>query len=284
MTRIARPLLRGIAALLLALPLAASPEEPAVEVYRPARRPPAELAEVANDLLGGRGRAVVDRAAGAVVLRGEAPALGEAIEALRELDVQPATYRVHSTLTSLREVEAAGISIRAWRRSADVRVAALDGPTAGATLRAHAGRSREGRRFEGTVAVLDGRAAEIWTGTTYPARLHSLEETPYGRVWRETAALVAVRTGLRVRPRALGDGSIELEIEPIIEDGNPEDRIVRAGAATTLRVRPGQPVLAASASDRTRRTAFDPFAGLEHREDAHDTALLIEIEPLPPNP
>jgi hypothetical protein len=219
MTRTAQLLCRGIAALLLALPLASSAEE-AAEVFRPVHRPAAELAEVANDLLGARGRAVMDRAAGAVVLRGEASALAAALEALRALDVRPATYQVRSTLTSLRELEAAGLSVREWRRSPDVRVAALDGPAAGLALRVHASRSRDDRRFEGTVAVLDGHGAEIWTGAIYPARLRGLYATPSGVVRRETTALVAVRTGLRVRPRALGDGSIDLELEPIIEDGD----------------------------------------------------------------
>jgi hypothetical protein len=283
MTRTAQLLCRGIAALLLALPLASSAEE-AAEVFRPVHRPAAELAEVANDLLGARGRAVMDRAAGAVVLRGEASALAAALEALRALDVRPATYQVRSTLTSLRELEAAGLSVREWRRSPDVRVAALDGPAAGLALRVHASRSRDDRRFEGTVAVLDGHGAEIWTGAIYPARLRGLYATPSGVVRRETTALVAVRTGLRVRPRALGDGSIDLELEPIIEDGHPEARIVRAGAATRIRIRPGQPVLAASASDHTQTTTFDPFAGLDHHQDQHDTALLIQIEPLDLDP
>jgi hypothetical protein len=272
MTRTAQLLCRGIAALLLALPLASSAEE-AAEVFRPVHRPAAELAEVANDLLGARGRAVMDRAAGAVVLRGEASALAAALEALRALDVRPATYQVRSTLTSLRELEAAGLSVREWRRSPDVRVAALDGPAAGLALRVHASRSRDDRRFEGTVAVLDGHGAEIWTGAIYPARLRGLYATPSGVVRRETTALVAVRTGLRVRPRALGDGS-----------GHPEARIVRAGAATRIRIRPGQPVLAASASDHTQTTTFDPFAGLDHHQDQHDTALLIQIEPLDLDP
>jgi hypothetical protein len=94
----------------------------------------------------------------------------------------------------------------------------------------------------------------------------------------ETATLVPVQTGFRVRPRGRADGSIEVEITPVISERDADGTLVRAAAATAVVVRPGETVVIASAHETGAQIALDPFATLDYREGANDSALLVRVE------
>jgi hypothetical protein len=278
---------RRTAVLLVALALAlgtlpgAAAGGAGVEIYRPRSRPAESLVDVARALLvPAGGDAVVDPGTGWLVLRGAPEALREARAALGEIDRAPVMYQVHSAMTTLSDLAASGVAVDGWVQAGDVRVGRVPGPADGIRVRVRSTLGEGERRFEGMVSTLDGQPAEIWTGADYPARERTLHERAGRLRVYETTTLVPVRTGFRVIPRGMGDGSIELEIAPLVEESMAEGLVVHASVASRIRVQPGQAVLVAASRGRDSEVAIDPFGAVDHREGASDSALLVRVEKL----
>jgi hypothetical protein len=268
-------------ALALGTPIRAASGGAGVEIYRPRSRPAESLVDVARALLApAGGDAVVDPGTGWLVLRGEPGALAETRAALAEIDRTPAMYQVHSSMTTLSDLAASGVAVDGWIEAGDVRVGRVPGPADGIRVRVRSALGEGERRFEGAVSTMDGQPAEIWTGSDYPARARTLHERAGRLRVYETTTLVPVRTGFRVIPRGMGDGSIELEIAPLVEESMAEGLVVHASVASRVRVQPGQAVLVAASRGRDSEVAIDPFGAVDHREGASDSALIVRVDRL----
>lgn len=200
---------------------------------------------------------------------------------------RPVMYRIAATLTTLRALETRGISVEGWTRSGEVRVGRVAGPPtegSGLAVRLHTLSTDDHSRFHGTVAVLDGGSAELWTGTVHPerVRVRRVIGTGHGSEVRvyDTRTLVPLRTGFRVVPQRQPDGRVELEIAPIVEERTEQGHVVRAAAATRVVAAPGQPVAVASAASRNEHVAIDPFGRVDHREGANESAFVVVAEEL----
>jgi hypothetical protein len=268
-----RALAALLACALILAPLAAGAD---LEVWTPRHRPAAELQGAAEAALGPGGVAAVDRGSGRLVLRGTQEAIAGAIALLERLDVALASWRIEARATRLDRLRAAGVEIEGWTAIGDLRVGRPGGPEGlRAVLRASASVERSG--FTGTVVALDGRPAELWTGSDRLERVRVLETRPGGLVEREGAVIVPVRTGMRVTPRALPDGRVELEIAPLVEERRADGTIARAGLATRAIVRPGESVVVAAVTTGGGGTRAD-LGGYERSEESGELAFLVTAE------
>ena len=146
--------------------------------------------------------------------------------------------------------------------SLDRAFASAGGWVGGGELRigrvaAGAGSGERTRRLGASVVVLEGGEAQIWTGTSVPVN------------WGNGVALVPAQSGFRVRPRTLGSGEIELEITPVLAERGRGGEIRETGAATQVRVRPGEAVAIAGIDDVRREPRREP-ARRGARERARD--------------
>jgi hypothetical protein len=225
-----------------------------LELYTPRGRPAEELVPLVAPLLEPEGTAVADPGSGKLLLRGSAEALRAARAVLEQIDVVPRQYRVETRIEERESLTSRGLSIEGWIEVGDVRIGRVREP---ARRRGHADsrveiRVREYRttsreRFASSVVVIEGREAEVWTGSLVPvhARVYDVRAQETRIV--ETRMLEPVRTGFAVRPRAAGEGAIELEIVPIREQvrarggaGSGDLAISQTGASTRVRVQPGE--------------------------------------------
>jgi hypothetical protein len=191
-----------------------------VEVYAPRHRTVEDLAPLVSGVLAPSGEAIPDPSSGRLILRGDAASVERALEVLASLDTPIRSYRVESILSTLRDLDRMGVELGGWLESGGVRIGRASGPE-GVAVRLDALRSSEDRHFRGLVTVIDGRAAELWTGTEEPRRSRHIEREG-GRVRiHETTTLVPVRTGFRVVPRGLPDGRVDGRPRPI---DSPESR------------------------------------------------------------
>jgi hypothetical protein len=252
-----------------------------LEIYRPRHRVAAELAPLVSGVLAPSGIAVADPGSGQLIIRGDRASIKAALELLRELDVALNAYRIQSTLTTLRELRRTGFEIAGWVRGGTVRIGRGEAPEGRSRLRVRSILSEGETRFQGVVTTLEGYPAEIWTGTTYPARVETWNEQ-LGRVEvHDTTTLVPIRTGFRVLPRSMSNGRVNLEIVPVSAEEEPEGLVVRAGAATQVIVTEGEVVLIASVQGERDEITIDPFATLDLQEEASDTVMLVMVDRIP---
>jgi type II secretory pathway component GspD/PulD (secretin) len=226
-------------------------------IYEPRSRTAEELAPLVAPMLGPDGSAVADVHGGSLILEGDPAAIADALVALQSLDAPLHQYRIESETRSRESLAAAfaGVGVGGAGGLQIVRIAA--GANTGDRT----------RRLGTNLVVLEGHTAEIWTGTTIPVRSSA------------GVALVPIQSGVRVRPRALGTGEIELEITPVMAERGRGDEIHELGASTQIRVRPGESVAIAGISDgsEARDAGFPPSAGTE--SGATDTATVVRVTP-----
>jgi hypothetical protein len=253
-----------------------------VEVYKAQFRPAAELAALVGPLLAPEGAAVADDSGGFVLLRGSPEAVAQAKQMLQTLDVLPRQYRISSELVSHSVLQARGVRVDGWVQVGDMRIGRTPAGPEGLELSATQLRADSGRRFQATAVALENTPAEIWTGNVYPFTVSHFEGSPrhghrpgHARV-HETTAWMPVRQGLRVRARAAGD-AIDLDLAPVMQDGTPQSGIREMGAATRLRIKPGeQLVIGSLGRDDSLRTG-DPLASASEENRAEDL-LLVRVE------
>jgi hypothetical protein len=264
-----------LGAVLIAGLLAGAPAG-AAEVYRPRHRTAEDLAPVAEAILGPAGRVAVDPHGGALVLAGDEAAIAEALATIRALDVRPAVWRVETTLTRSADLARAGIRVSGWIDAGFARIGRAGSPPGGPRIAIEGGEGQREASFRGEVTVLDGHAAEIWTGSIHAERGLDLGARP-GRVRvRETTELVPVPTGFRVLPRGRPDGSVELEISAAQSERTPGG-IEFAATSTRIRVRPGETLVLAAAGESSEDGTAD-LLGTEGRGEDRETATLLRVE------
>jgi hypothetical protein len=268
------------AVLALAFALAAPPLALAeVRIYRPQHRLPAELEELAAGLMAGDGSALADPGTGNIVLKGPPALIEQALGVLTSLDVPLRSFTVESRLVRANELEALGVRASGWIRYGDLRVGrGLGG--GGLRVSASDGRGSSRSSFASEVAVRDGGGADIWIGELRPETHTVLDES--GRPARVVLAPEAFsRSGMRVEPRGLPDGSIELSIQQIVSHDRLDAPTEQTGARTQLRVQPDEwLVLGRTASggvERERGLALHGAGGrARHGErSASDERLLL---------
>jgi type II secretory pathway component GspD/PulD (secretin) len=226
-------------------------------IYEPRSRTAEELAPLVAPMLGPDGGAVPDPHGGSLILEGDPAAIADALAALQTLDQAPHQYRIESETRSRAALEAAS-----------ARVGFADhGPLRVARVSAGALASDRTRSFGASVVVMEGRTAEVWSGRELP--LHFGTET----------ALVPVQSGFRVKPRTLGSGEIELEITPVVAEQGRQGEIHELGAATRVRVKPGESIALAGVDEsaESRGASFPPGAGAASRAD--DSAIVVRVTP-----
>jgi hypothetical protein len=253
-----------------------------IEVYKAQFRPAAELAELVGPHLGPDGSATADDSGGFVLLRGSPEALAQAKEMLRAVDVLPRQYRISSELVSHSVLQARGVRVDGWVQVGDMRIGrTLAGPE-GIEISANQLRADSGRRFQATVVALENTPAEIWTGNAFPTTVSTFEGTPrrghrpgHARVF-ETNTWISVRQGLRVRVRSAGD-AVDLDLVPVMQDGTPRTGIREMGAATRLRIKPGEQLVIGSLGRADQLSTADPLARAAEENRAEDL-LLVRVE------
>jgi hypothetical protein len=268
-------LVLGAALIWLALPAAAG----SLEIYVPRSRPAEELAPLVQAVLAGQGSAVADPHSGKLILSGEPEAIAQALAALRELDQAVRQYRVDSETSTRKALEGASARVDGWIDAGDVRIGRVVGPE-GVRLHAGVGSGGSSERLAATVVVMEGRTAEIWTGSDVPITTRTVERAgPYSRV-TESTELVRVRSGFRVRPRGVGSEQIEVEITPIVEELGRGGSIRETGASTQIRVRPGESVAIGGVTREETSAEADAFRGAERSAGSSDSLLVVRVTPL----
>lgn len=291
-------------AALLALAVAFSAAADRLEVYRPRGRPAAELAELLSGILSPGGQAIADSGGSHLLLRGEPEAVARALEVLRILDRPPTSYRLEATATTLGELRRLRVEVEGWIEAGSFRIGTAGGTGDVLSIWVEPpSLSRGERSFRGVLTLLEGRPAEIWTGTTSIVPVRRSFEVEGGRVRQEADFLLAARTGYRVTARSLADGRVDLEVAPVTEErvaapersllpasGAPDPAapigqplapsIVQSGVATRLAVRPGELLLLGSVHRAESGFSSGFPAELEWRDSAEETVFVVRIEPL----
>lgn len=269
----------GLALLVLALALASAASAGSFEVYAPKHRSAEELAPLVATVMGAGGSAVADPHSGKIVLSGDDAALAQARAALASLDQPVRQYRVESETSTRAGLEGAGVRVDGWVEAGGVRVGRVGGPE-GVRVRAGAGGGGSSERLAATVVVMEGRAAEVWTGVAVPVTRRSVERFgPYARV-TESTELVDARSGFRVRPRSAGPDAVELEITPVVAELGRGGVIRETGAATQIRVRPGESVALGQIASTREGSAVEVPRGAETSAASAETLVVVRVTPL----
>ncbi len=248
----------------------------ATQVYRPAHRPAEELLPIARVSLGDEGSVAVDPGTNALILVGEESALRSTVELLTQQDraLRNVVVRYESRTSS--DFAAAGVTVD-WRVVAgDVRIGTLPGPGRASVLaiRPEAGEGSGGRRFAGTLRILEGRSGQLVTGSELPVTTR--EVGPYGV--RESTSFVRAESGFDVTPRVLGDGRVQLDIAPFSGRFVGGSAVLeRSAAASSVIVAPGESVvLGQLASEQSAREAGT--RGVRGGSSHEETLLVVGVE------
>ncbi|MEE8314635.1 MAG: secretin N-terminal domain-containing protein [Myxococcota bacterium] len=277
---------KALLALVLAAPLAARGAE--FELYRPSHRSAEELAALVDPVLGAEGRAVADSGTGVLLLTGEADGLARARTLLRKLDVPLTRYLVESRIESREALRLRGYTLESELDLGPLRIARLAEPEPARPVaqgRVHFWEltSRDERRSEHSLQVLEGRTAELWTGSLIPIRVRNFDLPTREERVLETEPLLSLQTGFQLRPRSLGKGELELELVAVTTGGHPAAEISRTSSATRLRLRLGDWVVVRQLATSHTLTGSAPLTSWEQRDTERDELLLFRILLAPDN-
>lgn len=228
--------------------------------------------------MGAAGSAVADAHSGKIVLAGDEAAIARALAALARLDEPVRQYRVDSEITTRASLDAAGTRVSGWIEAGGVRIGRVVGPE-GLRVRAGAGSAGASERMAATVVVTEGRSAELWSGASVPVTERTVERAgPYART-TEVTRLVDAGSGFRVRPRSAGPDAVELEITPVVAE--VRGRLIReTGAATQIRVRPGESIALGRIASLREEDALDVPSGAASASRAAETLVVVRVTEL----
>ncbi len=248
-----------------------------VEVYQPRHRPAAELAPLAQGLLGSRGTAVADPHSGKLILSGSETAVAQAIRALRELDTPLRQYRIEARVTSEEELRQRGFEIHGWLELGNLRIGRIRSADSGGRVVFRTLSTEGGELLLANILVLEGRTAEIWTGTDQPVYLRVFRKRDTDERILETTPLAPIRSGFQLRPRSLGGGSVELEVVAVIEEETPYGKRVEAFAHTRVNLAPGEEVVVAETRREGTEVHTFPYTTHQQAEYASDTLVWVRV-------
>jgi hypothetical protein len=248
-----------------------------LQLYHPRHRPAAELVGVAEGILGPSGTAVADPRTGKLVLRGPPAAVKQTLRALRKLDVPLERYRVEARLTSEGELRVRGLVIHGWLEVGDLRIGRVGSPTQDPGVVFRTLRTEGAEDLLVDLSVLEGHTAEIWTGTAIPVHVRVFQKQDKDPRVFETTPLAPIRTGFRVRPRSLRNGSLELEIVAISEEEGAWGPLVETATATSVRLELGEAIAIADVRREMTSVYTSPFARHEWQTQISDTLLWVRV-------
>ncbi len=270
----------GKALLALTLAVPASSVSADVLLYEPKHRSADELAVLLDPALGTDGRAVADPGTGVLLLTGSEAGLGIARELLSRLDVPLARYVVESRIESREALRLRGYSIDTAIQLGTLWIARLREPPAregpGRRLFHEVRTEREGR-LERSLLVAEGQTAELWTGALMPIRVRNFELRDRGERVVETEPLLALRTGLQLRPRGLPDGQVELERIAVEPRSGAGAEIARVSSASRLRLPLGAWAVVSELPTSRALSGTMTFELREEIEPERDELLLLRI-------
>jgi len=244
--------------LVAALAAQAAAQGARFRIYEPRSRTAEELAPLVAPMLGPDGAAVADPNGGSLILQGDPSAIAEALAALETLDAPLRQYRIESETRGREALDLAFARAGGWVDRGSLRIARI---AAGAQT------GSRSRSVAATVVVLEGRTAEVWTGTTVPVH------------FGPELALVPAQSGFRVCPRSLGSGEIELEITPVVAEHGRGGEIHETGASTRLRVRPGESLAIAGIAETGDEQGASLPPGVHAESRSNDSAVIVRVTP-----
>ena len=248
-----------------------------LELYRPRHRPAAELVPLAQGLLGSNGTAVADPHSGKLVLSGSAAAVKQTLRALRELDAPLRQYRIEARVTSEEELALRGLEVHGWLELGDLRIGRIRSAETGNQRVFRTLSTEGGDLLLANVLVLEGRTAEIWTGTSQPVYLRVFRQRDTNEQILETTPLIPIRSGFRLRPRALGKGSVELEIAAVVEEETPYGKRVEASVDTRVKLEPGEELVVAQIRRERSEVQTLPYPTHPQESYTRDTLVWVRV-------
>ena len=89
--------------------------------------------------------------------------------------------------------------------------------------------------------------------------------------------LVPIRTGFQLRPRALGKGSIELEIAAVVEEETPYGKRVEASADTRIKLDLGEELVVAQIRRERIEVQTLPYSTQRQESYTRDTLVWVRV-------
>ena len=270
----------GKALLALALVVPTSAPGAEFELYRPKHRSAEELAPLIDPLLRAEGGAVPDAGTGSLLLSGSLEGLARAQALLSQLDVPLARYRIESRIESQEALRLRGYKLEAELQLGSLRIARLREPDQ--TQRRQPRELREYRtlgdeRTWQSLLVAEGSSAELWTGSTIPIRVRNFEFRDREERVLETEPLLAVRTGLELRPRSLPEGRVELEMAAVAARGGAGVEISRTSSSARVQLRLGEWLVLDELSNARALSGSAPVEPWTNVEPESDELLLFRV-------
>lgn len=268
----ARSALGAGCALLALCFLLAAPAAAEVRVYKVQHRSAEELLPLAQTALAGEGSATLDHGTNSLVLVGTGPALDTALELLAAQDRRLRSVVLHYDSQRRRDLDASGVHVDWSAGSGALRVGNVRFPDGGnrADVVLEARTRRGDSDLAGSVRILEGQSGRVVTGTTVPVVTRDL----YG----ESTHFVNAESGFEVRPRILGDGRVQLAIEPFDAQLGRGGSVEFLEAASTLVLEPGRTVALGGTRREATERDTDVFSGAEASRRSDDRVLLLRVE------
>ncbi|MHC4914848.1 MAG: hypothetical protein ACYTGB_05095 [Planctomycetota bacterium] len=160
--------------------------------------------------------------------------------------------------------------------------AGLAGGGFGAKVAAFAAREKNVRRTTAEIMVLSGEEGYLWVGRDVSVPLlRIVSGSGEGSV--EIIERARVGASLRVRPRVLGDGRVELALTPsfsVLSGPRRGSRILADVLSTRVVVRPGEKVVLGSSSTARADSAAAGLFGYDTSGAKTATVVVLKVDRL----
>lgn len=267
-------------AILLALFLASSlaQAERKLHFYKAQHRTAEELLPIAEAALGEAGSATLDSRTNSLLLIGSAESIAAALQILAQQDTKLRSVVIHSAIKRTQDLHTAGFDVRWSIEAGDFRIGNALPIGSGSHVEVRVGEIDRTQKldFSSMVRVLEGNSATISTGTTLPIHVHHHH---HGHA-HDVTAFVSAASGVDAKPRILGDGRVQLDINPYQEEVTPSGVVHATGAVTTVTLKPGE-LLTIGGIDQSRSETTTSITSGASTAEAHDEQVLllrVEIE------
>ncbi len=266
--------------LFFALLLASGPAqaERKVHLYKAQHRTAEELLPIAEAAIGSEGSATLDARTNSLLLVGSAEGIETALQVLSQQDAKLRSVVIHSAMKRTQELHAAGFDVRWSVEAGDFRIGNALPIGSGSQVEVRVGEIDRTQKldFSSMVRVLEGNSATISTGTTMPISIHGAHHGHH----HDTTAFVSAASGFDARPHILGDGRVQIDINPYQEEMTSSGVVHTTGAVTTVTLVPGE-LLTIGGIDQTRSektTSITSGASVGNASDEQVLLLRVEVE------
>jgi len=270
----------GIVVLLCFLVLPAEAAE-VVRIYRVQHRTAAELLPLVQSAMAQEGSAEADGASNTLVLAGSSEAVAAALLVLSKVDRPLRAVVVRYESRRLRELDAQGVRVDWSAPLGPVRLGNVGFPAGagGAGIQGAENADTRQNTLGGEVRIAEGQSARIVTGESVPLTTRVPGGGSGQRSTRSTT-FFAAESGFEARARILGDGRIQLELQPIDSQLRAGNRLETSASSTTLVLEPGKTVAVGGLFQNAdqRSATFASSAGSGQRGDERILLLTARVE------